>query len=242
MVELAAANQGFQETPDNAASERWPIAFGGVQLEADRSGALWWPTEGTLLVADLHLEKGSGYASRGQMLPPYDSGKSLARLAELVATHNPSRVVCLGDSFHDGEASRRLPDAYRAILCRLVDGREWVWVRGNHDPSPPDDLGGTAVLETEIAGLVLRHEARSRVRPEISGHFHPKASVRVRYHRVTGRCFVFDERRLILPAFGAYTGGLSVRSPEIKQLFGADAHVVVIGARRMFGFPLDRLA
>lgn len=241
MPDSAAVRRVTNDGAEEAGPESWNIAFGGADLVADRSGALWWPAEQTLLVADLHLEKGSGYAARGQMLPPYDSGKSLARLSDLIDTHQPGRVVCLGDSFHDGQASRRLPEAYRASLRTLIDGRDWLWIRGNHDPDAPDDLGGTALLEVEIGGLVLRHEAHSRVRPEVSGHYHPKASVRVRYHRVTGRCFVFDDRRLILPAFGAYTGGLSVRAPEIKRLFGADAQVVVIGARRMFGFPLDRL-
>lgn len=225
--------------PENPAAEQiLEFEFGGASLVADRSGALWWPDESTLLVADLHLEKGSGFAATGQMIPPYDSGSSLARLARLVETYAPERVVCLGDSFHDEQADKRLPEPYREVLTGLIEGRSWLWVRGNHDPRPPAELGGEAVLQAEICGLTLRHEAASRIRPEVSGHFHPKASIRVRHQRVTGRCFVFDERRLMLPAFGAYTGGLSVRAPEIRTLFGENAQVLMIGARRMFAFPL----
>lgn len=216
--------------------------FGGARLIADLSGALWWPAESTLLVADLHLEKGSGYAVGGQMIPPYDSATSLARLAAVIETYAPARVVCLGDSFHDGEADKRLPAAYRATLRDLIVGREWFWVRGNHDPHPPADLGGTALMQADIAGLTLRHEATSTVRPEISGHYHPKASIRVRRHKITGRCFIFDTRRLILPAFGAYTGGLSVRTPEIKRLFNGQTQVLIIGARKLFNFPMSKVA
>ena len=228
--------------PDSPAMDQsHPFTFAGAELVADRSGALWWPGEGTLVVADLHLEKGSRYAATGQLIPPYDSGSSLARLARLIERYAPERVVCLGDSFHDSEADRRLPTIYRDALAALIEGREWIWVCGNHDPHPPAGLGGRPVAQMEIGRATLRHEAASRLRPEVSGHYHPKASIRVRNRRVTGRCFVYDERRLVLPAFGAYTGGLSVTAPALRRLFGEDGQVLMIGARRMFAFPLRRV-
>ncbi|MEM1378359.1 MAG: ligase-associated DNA damage response endonuclease PdeM [Pseudomonadota bacterium] len=227
-----------QDAPDQSANQ---IHFAGKTFIADRSGALWWEDEKTLLLADLHLEKGSRYAAGGQLIPPYDSGTSLARLATVIETYQPNRVACLGDSFHDKEAGHRLPEAYREVLKDLVKNRDWLWISGNHDPDPPEGLGGTPLVEAEIAGLTLRHQAARPTTPEISGHYHPKASVRVRHKRITGRCFVFDHQRLILPAFGAYTGGLSVRAPELRTLFADSAHVLVIGARRMFAFPLNKL-
>lgn len=220
----------------------------GARLLGDRSGGLYWPTRATLVVADLHLEKGSAYAVRGQFLPPYDSAATLAGLEALVARYRPERVICLGDSFHDDGAAARLSDGDAARLAALVEGRDWVWIRGNHDPRPPRDWGGRVARELTLGPLVFRHEAAAGSpisgevsSGEVSGHFHPKATVKLKVKRITSRCFVTDGRRLILPAFGAYSGGLSVLDPAIAGLFGKDFEVLVPGRRGLYRFPRKAL-
>jgi DNA ligase-associated metallophosphoesterase len=204
------------------------ITLVGETLLLDVSGALIWPAAGVVVVADLHLEKGSSYAPRGVVLPPYDTAATLASLADVVSRHRPDRVICLGDSFHDGGAATRIDPADRATLATLVAAYRWFWIAGNHDPEPPP-LGGRVVRELAIGGLVFRHEAE-RIAPagEISGHYHPKAGWRARGRPIGGRCFISDGRRLILPAFGAYAGGLDVRDPAIARLFpdGPDVHLI----------------
>ena len=203
---------------------------------------MFWPDESTLIVADLHLAKGSGYAARGIHLPPYDTRVTLDRLAGLVRTHAPRRVICLGDSFHDDEAADRLHGDDTARLRRLTDGREWVWIAGNHDPHPPARFGGEVAAELALGHLTFRHEATRAAPPgEISGHFHPSASCHVRGRRVSDRCFVADGRRAILPAFGAYTGGLDVLDPAISELFRDGFDVWILGDRRVHRLPASRL-
>ncbi len=159
----------------------------GAELVADASGALFWPAQSTLVVADLHLEKGSGFAQRhGTLLPPYDSAETLRGLARAIDRYAPARVLCLGDSFHDRAAAGRLApedaDALRALVGRV----DWVWIAGNHDPAPPQHLGGRVVPDVAVGPLIFRHEAESGIRSgEISGHFHPKASVATRGRRVS---------------------------------------------------------
>lgn len=201
----------------------------GVELLADLSGALVWPARRTLIVADLHLEKGSGFARRGSPLPPYDTRATLANLAAVLDRYRPDRVVCLGDSFHDPEAGDRLSPRDRATLRRMTAAHDWIWIRGNHDPAPPAGLGGRAAAEETIGALRFRHEAApGPVAGEVSGHFHPKIGLSVRGRQVGGRCFVEDGRRVILPAFGAYAGGLDARNPAIAGLFrdGFTAHLI----------------
>jgi len=216
------------------------FATPSTTLHPDPSGALWYPAASTLIVADLHLEKGSSFAQRGIPLPPYDTRATLACLAECLARLKPRRVVCLGDSFHDAEASGRIDEADAAVLASLIDGRDWLWVSGNHDPLPPRGVGGRAVEgDLALGPLVLRHQAApvpeigAAGAREISGHFHPKASLRVHGRRVTGRCFVEDGTRLMLPAFGAYTGGLDVCDPAIRGHFPGGFSVHLIGRSRM---------
>ena len=186
-----------------------PIRLGGVDLLADASGALVWPEARTLVVADLHLEKGSSYAARGVMLPPYDTRATLERLAQTAAHHAVTRIICLGDSFHDGTAPPRLAADDVARLSALTHSVDWIWIAGNHDPMPPTSLGGRVVEgELRLGPFVFRHIAAPLFAVgEISGHYHPKASIHVRGRRLSGRCFVHDEQRLMLPAFGAYAGG-----------------------------------
>ena len=215
----------------------------GATLLPDLSGALYWPAAATLVVADLHLEKGSAFALRGQLLPPYDSRATLTALAATVARHRPRRVVCLGDSFHDDAAAARLGMREAHLLRDMAQSHDWIWVAGNHDPAPPTDWGGRVVEEVTIGPLVFRHEAASgKAAGEISGHFHPKAAVSVRGRRLTARCFVTDGRRLILPAFGAYAGGLDVRDPAISGLLRPAFTVHMLGRDRVHRFPSGRLS
>jgi DNA ligase-associated metallophosphoesterase len=207
------------------------IALAGEALVPDPSGALYWPAAGTVIVADLHLEKGTSYGPQGITLPPYDTAATLAALAAVLKRVRPERVICLGDSFHDGGADKRIDATDRAALTALVVAHRWYWVAGNHDPHPPE-LGGKVVGELAIGGLVFRHEARRVTGAgEVSGHYHPKTAWRARGRHVGGRCFVGDGVRLILPAFGAYAGGLDVRDPAITRLFpgGCDVHLIARG-------------
>ena len=218
------------------------IRLNGAALVADLSGALWWPARRTLAVADLHLEKGSSHAACGRLLPPYDTAATLHRLAAVLARHPAERVICLGDSFHDGGAVGRLAPRDATALRRLMDGRAWVWIAGNHDADSAGALGGH-VRDALVDGpLVFRHAAAAAAEGEVSGHYHPKATVAGRGGRVSAPCFVADGRRLILPAFGAYTGGLDVLDPAIRALLGRRFVVHVLGRRRLHSLPGQRLA
>ncbi|NNG05265.1 MAG: ligase-associated DNA damage response endonuclease PdeM [Inquilinus sp.] len=217
------------------------LTVNGVELVADRCGVLWWPARSTVAVADLHLEKGSGYAARGALVPPYDTTETLARLTEVIVRLQPERVICLGDSFHDRGAAGRLAPADAARLSALIAGRDWIWIAGNHDPSPPDVWGGRVLGSLTDGALVFRHEAQRGAVGELSGHYHPKATIRTRGRRVTARCFVGDGRRLILPAFGAYTGGLDVLDPAIAGLLDRRFHVHLVGRSRLYSLPRGAL-
>jgi DNA ligase-associated metallophosphoesterase len=215
------------------------FSFAGHALAALPQGALFWPERRALIVADLHFEKASWFAGTGQMLPPYDSMATLADLAALVAATAPREIWCLGDSFHDSAGCDRLPEAARATLTGLTAAHRWVWITGNHDPDLIDRCGGEVMREAEIDGVVLRHEADpAEPRPELSGHFHPKLRLTVRGRRVARRCFVATARKLILPAFGALTGGLDAAHPEIVRAVGADAQALVALDDRLLRFPL----
>ena len=215
-----------------------PIHLGPHRLMLDPSGALWWPERRTLVVSDLHLEKGSAAAVRGRMLPPYDSRATLDRLALLLRRYAPARVIALGDTFHDDGAHARLAAEDRARVLRLAGLAAFVWVQGNHDPAPPD-LPGEAVAEWVEGDIVFRHEGGVST-PEICGHCHPKAAIETRGKWVSRACFVTDARRVMLPAFGAYTGGLDVRDRAIAGLFPRGMRVFLMGRDRLYSFPLNR--
>jgi uncharacterized protein len=217
------------------------ITLNGADLTLDPSGALWWPTARCLVVADLHLEKGSSYARAGCMLPPYDTRATIERLAIVLRRYRPERVVALGDSLHDGGACARMAEDDAERLSKLVAEHDWVWIAGNHDPKPPAELGGRVETELAIDPLVFRHEPGEAGRGEVCGHFHPKAAVRVRGRRISGRCFVTDGTRLVLPAFGAYTGALDALDPAIAGLFRGIVRVYLIGREGIFLFGADRL-
>ena len=192
--------------------------FGGQTFELAGDAALYWPTQRTLLVSDLHLEKASAFAAGGQMLPPYDSLSTLNEVAALVAQYRPARIVSLGDNFHDNEGERRLSPNAASLLKQLVAGTDWVWITGNHDRKLEAAWGGTSVDEIAVSGVILRHEAvRGETGPEISGHFHPKYRQLLRGRMVSRRCFVRSPRKLIMPALGAFTGGLDAQDEAISR-------------------------
>ena len=229
-----------------------PLSFAGEKFVASSAGALFWEAQKALLVADLHLEKASWYARLGQFLPPYDSHATLVALAQQVERSGASRLYCLGDSFHDRFGCDRLPASSRALLEELTGRLDWTWIVGNHDPmtqprrpgdgagpSFADHCGGTIVEDALVGGILLRHEARpGESRPEISGHFHPKLRLSMNGRRISRRCFVASDRKLILPAFGALTGGLDVRHPEIARAVSGEAVALVPVADRLLRFPI----
>ena len=216
-----------------------PFSFAGETLFATAEGALYWPRRKAVLLADLHLEKASWFARIGQFLPPYDSHATLSAAERIVEATNAGRVYCLGDSFHDHRGSERLPAAARALLARLTAAVDWTWIIGNHDPRFAGHCGGAIVEEAIIDGLVLRHEAeRFETRAEITGHFHPKLRLRLKGRSVSRRCFVLAETKLIMPAFGALTGGLDARHPEILGQVGGKASALVPLEDRLLRFPL----
>ena len=191
------------------------------------AGALWWPIRRALLVADLHFEKASWFARSGQFLPPYDSEATLRRLTDCVDATGAAELWCLGDSFHDSGGVARMPAAARALLDRLTARTNWTWVTGNHDAAL-DGAGGHIVSDADVDGLILRHEADpGDPRPELSGHFHPKISVRVRGRSITRRCFLVTESKLVLPAFGAFAGGLDAADPAIRTAVGNGATALI---------------
>lgn len=216
-----------------------PLSFAGHDFLADPSGALWWPAKEALLVADLHLEKASWYARLGQFLPPYDSQETLSALTAIVDRTGVRRLYCLGDSFHDKFGCDRLPQAAREMLLALTGRLDWTWILGNHDPGFADHCGGTLAQETEVAGLILRHEADpGETRPELSGHYHPKLRLQLKGKQVSRRCFVASGTKLIFPAFGALTGGLDAGHAEILRKIGRPATALIPVKDRLLRFPL----
>lgn len=217
-----------------------PFAFGGHEFRLLREGALFWPSRKALLVADLHLEKASWFAMRGQMLPPQDSLATLERLEKLITRTAASEVWCLGDNFHDDDGAARLSGQAAQLLVRLTGTANWHWITGNHDENLPDGIGGNILVEAERDGLVLRHKADgSELRPELSGHFHPKYRAGPRGRSVSRPCFVATETKLIFPAFGALTGGLAAGHPEIMAAVGPGAEALIPVADRLLRFPLS---
>ncbi len=211
------------------------IAVNGEHLVLDPCGAAFSPAHATLMFADLHLEKGSSYARGRQFLPPHDTANTLLRMARAIARHNPARVVALGDSFHDRDAADRMGSQARALLESLGRAAHFTWIAGNHDPHPPAWLGGEVVRDLRLGGLVLRHEPLAACEAgEVAGHLHPCASTAKWGRRVRRRCFVSDGLRLILPSFGAYTGGLDVGDAAFASLFAGPFHAYMLGTRRVY--------
>lgn len=215
----------------------------GVEVLCRPSGGLWIESESALIVADLHFEKGSAYAARGQLLPPYDTAETLRRLESEIDALAPRLVVLLGDSFHDRAAEDRLaPDLARRIAA-LADGRDLVWAVGNHDADGPQALPGEVIDELELAGLTLRHEpAPAPARGEAAGHLHPCARVVGRGQSVRRRCFATDGERIVVPAFGAYAGGLNVQDPALAGLFARPPIVACLARDKVHAIGWRNLA
>jgi uncharacterized protein len=216
------------------------IVLAGVPLLADCSGALYWPEQGLLAIADLHLEKGSSFAARGQMLPPYDTAATLSRLGRLVAHYAPRVVVAVGDSFHDGGGPARLSREDRDNLHALQRGRDWIWLTGNHDPEPAANIGGVFHAMLSLGALTFRH-IPTGAEGEIAGHLHPVARVSHRGRAVSRRCFAADKSRMVMPAFGAFTGGLNIRDAAFADAFGTLAFTAhMLGEERLYAFAAKR--
>lgn len=229
----------MQALSDSPASDT-RIHLCGHWLTALPGGGLWWEDQATLVVSDLHLEKGSAFAARGQMLPPYDTHRTLAGVEQLCAQLHPRRVISLGDSFHDRAAETRLDPACVARICALTAAHDWIWVEGNHDPDPPAFLGGHAEKSLDIASLQFRHEPTG-ARGEIAGHLHPAAKARGRGRSVRRRCFASDGERLVMPAFGAFTGGLNVLNDAFKPIFPGGLIAFMLGRERVFAMSGKQL-
>ncbi|MDP4576063.1 ligase-associated DNA damage response endonuclease PdeM [Qipengyuania sp. G39] len=235
-----------------------PLSFAGEEWLLTEGRALYWPRENALLVADLHLEKGSFFARHGQMIPPYDSRETLERVALAIRETGARRVITLGDNFHDSDGSTRLEDHACGMLEALTKAVDWVWITGNHDeghdPHMAARCGGTLVEEIELGGVILRHRARQgETRPELSGHYHPRLQLKIRQRMIRRPCAVVSANegangrpsgRMILPAFGAYTGGMSAADPAIlKALQPADRIDAVVPAKgKLARFPLWQAA
>lgn len=261
--------------------------LGSLELIPDLSGALYVADYETLIIADLHLEQGSSLARRGIHVPPYDTAITLKLLESVVQAANPKRLVFLGDSFHDGEGEMRLDESHAITLRRLTTAYDTIWICGNHDPEPPQGIGGQGAETLILGPLTLRHEpslpfpsshsgegrsrsetgralgvrlsgsiatpsgpsghlppfgGRIRSEHEIAGHLHPGCGLNQRGRRLYGKCFVGDIRRLIMPAFGAYTGGLAITSKAFAGLFNeAETYAWMIGQNAIHRFPLSRI-
>ena len=207
------------------------------------SGALWLEAERALIVADLHLEKGSSYAARGQMLPPYDTRETLRRLRAEIEALTPTVVILLGDTFHDRRSESRLAPDDADALRDLARGRTLIWVVGNHDADGPQALPGQTADELTLCGLILRHEPQAGLQPgEVAGHLHPAARVKAARGSVRRRCFITDAERIILPAFGAYAGGLNVRDRAFAGLFARSPLAGALGSERVHAVGWHSLA
>ncbi|MEO1251715.1 MAG: ligase-associated DNA damage response endonuclease PdeM [Pseudomonadota bacterium] len=218
------------------------INLAGEALTPDSLGALYWARAETLIVSDLHFEKGSSFAARGVFLPPYDTRTTLMRLEALISRYAPRRVISLGDAFHDGGAEARFAEADADHLERLTAGADWLWILGNHDPAPPKRFAGTSAGVAAIDGLVFRHEpAPGEANGEIAGHMHPCARVIAEGRALRRRCFATDGRRLIMPALGAYTGGLNILDEAFDGLF-ASPLAWVMGAEGVYPVAPANLA
>jgi DNA ligase-associated metallophosphoesterase len=220
------------------------LSLHGTMFSVLPEGGLWHEGERMLVVADLHLEKGSAYAERGRgLLPPYDTAATLALLGKLVARLEPKCVVALGDSFHDSRAGERIHERDVEALCALQRGRDWIWVAGNHDPEPPSCVEGEWLSEYRLGSIVLRHEpSAENAQGEIAGHLHPVAKIVVRGESVRRRCVASDGVRAVLPAFGVYAGGLNVLDRAFSKLFAADALFAwMLGTSGVYRMPESRL-
>lgn len=237
-----AAETGSETAPETM---RHPLQFGHADFVIAGDAALYWPKYAALIIADLHLEKGSSYAMTGQMLPPYDSHATLSALAALIRACGAAHVICLGDNFHDSGGEARLCGAAAALLSDLTARHRWTWIIGNHDPALGALWGGETQPEMALDGIMLRHQALPDwPGAEISGHYHPKMRVTSGRRSVTRRCFTVSQRKIIMPAFGAFTGGMDaaeaahIAQPDLSAR--ARAHALIALPQKLARFALDR--
>lgn len=219
------------------------IDLAGEEAVLDHRGVLFLPDHGLLAVSDLHLEKGAAFARRGQFLPPYDTAETLEKLRLLIGEYDPRIVVSLGDSFHDRAGASELPEPFRDGLREMMRGRDWIWITGNHDPDAPDNLPGESWGELQLNRLTFRHQPTAAIgEGEVSGHLHPCAKIVARGRAVRRRCFASDGARMILPAFGAFTGSLNVLAPAYAGLFAWETfRAYMMGSARVFPMPREAL-
>ncbi len=242
MMPYSLKPQTLSSTRPCGLSRSHKITLSGLEFIPDLSGALYAPEFRALLVADLHLEKGTSFARRGVHLPPYDTRESLKQLKAVLDAVQPERLIFLGDSFHDGAARERIDADDLGLLRSITGAADTIWITGNHDPKPPQDVGGRILDQMALGPVVLRHEPRklAEEEAEIAGHLHPAAAINARGHRIRCRCFIAGARRMIMPAFGSYTGALSVTSDAFEGLFD-DFHVWMIGEKAIHRFPKSKV-
>ena len=223
--------------------ETGEFELAGEACRADIRGALYLVDARVLIVSDLHLEKGAAKARRGRLLPPYDTAATLALLERSLALFDPEAVVCLGDSFDDAGGASAMPDLFRERLMRLMEGRHWFWIEGNHDPDPPEGLEGDSVREMAIGGLTfVHHPSAGIVQGEVAGHLHPGARIVRRGRSVRRRCFATDGARMIMPAYGAYTGALNLRDRAFSGMFHEESLFAwALGSSRLYRLPGSEL-
>ncbi|MEO1016354.1 MAG: ligase-associated DNA damage response endonuclease PdeM [Pseudomonadota bacterium] len=219
---------------------RHEVEVNGHELVLDREGVLYWPSERILVVADLHMEKGSALARRGALLPPYDTVVTLQKLEAIRKAYEPITVVSLGDGFHDGRGPKSLSLDVFDQLTRVMRGVQWCWITGNHDPLIPLELGGAAIASLDVAGLRFRHEPQAET-GEVAGHLHPKARVSGRSRKVSRPCFATDNSHLLMPAFGWYAGGLNVLNKAVNCLFPTGFDAYLLGDKRLYRLPHGNL-
>ncbi len=212
----------------------------GQELILDRQGVLYWPAERMLVIADMHMEKGSALARRGTLLPPYDTLATLLRLEAIIESYAPQTVISLGDGFHDGHGPRAVSLGTFDLLSQLMCKVQWCWITGNHDPVIPLELGGAVFAELNVAGLMFRHQPGVG-RADVAGHLHPKARVSGRSRRISRPCFAADRNRLVMPAFGWYAGGLNVLNEAIRRLFAHGFDAYLLGDKRIYRLPHGNL-
>jgi uncharacterized protein len=216
------------------------LGFAKQEFRVVGDRALYWPAQQAVLVADLHLEKASWFAERGQMLPPHDSHETLSRIAVIIEQTDAQHVWCLGDNFHDDDGPERMPSPARDLLASLCNTTTWHWIVGNHDAQLPSGIGGEVLAEAELDGVILRHEADPNdPRPEISGHFHPKYRAQGARGGVTRACFVAHETKLIMPSFGSLTGGLYADHPAISAAMARPSAALIPARGKLLRFDLQ---
>ncbi len=234
--------QMFDAAQDRETRHGLTFRLAGETLQAQPCGALWWPDRRALAVSDLHLEKGSAYASQGQMLPPFDTRAALLRIAALVERLRPALLISLGDTLHDRRASQRMSAEDALLIRSLTAACDVVWIEGNHDPAPPVHLGGRQAAELRLGPLIFRHlPTPGRAPGEVAGHLHPCARIWGRGRSVRVRCFVGDGERLVMPAYGALAGGLNVCDPAFRDLFEGEVGVAALGRDGVYAARADRL-